>query len=160
MFFVGLWTSTQFISDTSLQYQMFIYQTKCWYSFQEGIHCALWLGPVVRSVAMADCRSRGCEFDPSLIRYFCWGWSWNIFKVTPLLLIQEGLMSVKSKSMYTKYWLTALVKLAQEKCVVRLNDSLDLTTVVDLDVKPQTTKNAVSYCPKLVSFPTTIFHIC
>ena len=34
--------------------------------------------------------------------------------------IQEGLLSVTSESMCTKYWLTAyLVKLSHEKCVVR-----------------------------------------
>ena len=31
-----------------------------------------------------------------------------------LLLIQEGLLSVTRKSMYIKYWLTALPELAQE----------------------------------------------
>ena len=49
-------------------------------------------------------------------------------------------MSVKSESMCTKYWLRASVKLAQEKCVVRLNDCQDMTIGVDLDVKAQTTR--------------------
>ena len=46
---------------------------------------------------VSDYRSRGCKFDPS---------------VPSLLLIQEGLLSVTSESMCTKYH---LVKHAQEK---------------------------------------------
>ena len=37
-----------------------------------------------------------------------------------------------------KYWLTALSKLAQEKCVVGLTDCLDMTIAVDWGFKLQT----------------------
>ena len=70
-----------------------------------------------------------------------------------LLLIQEGLVSVKSESMCMKYWLTASVKLAEEKCVVRLSDCQDMTIAVDLDVKPQTTQTLFLIVQNLCYFP-------
>ena len=64
----------------------------------------------------------------------------EIFSAAILLLplIQEGLLSVTSKSMCTKYWLTTKSKLAQEKSVVRLTNHLNMTIAVDFDGKPQT----------------------
>ena len=57
--------------------------------------------------------SRGREFDPGLVPYFCGDWSWNYFygHSPPFRwIIQEGLLSVTSESMCTKYWLTWDVK--------------------------------------------------
>ena len=50
-----------------------------------------------------------------------------------LPLIQEGLLSVTHKVL-----INCLIKLAQEKNVVRLTDHLDMTIAVDWGVKPQT----------------------
>ena len=36
--------------------------------------------------------------------------------ILPLPLIQEEQLSVNGERMYTKYWLTASVRLAQEQC--------------------------------------------
>ena len=48
----------------------------------------------------------GSNFRPAT--YFCGDLSWiNFTVILPLLLIQEGQMSVSGKSMCTKYWLTA-----------------------------------------------------
>ena len=53
-----------------------------------------------------------------------------------LSLIQEGLVSVTSESMYTKHWQTC-----PGKRVVRLTDLLDVTIAVDWDVKSQAKQN-------------------
>ena len=58
----------------------------------------------------SDCRFRGREFDPGPVTYFGGEWSWhNFYCHSPpfLWIIQEGLLSVASESMCTKYWLTA-----------------------------------------------------
>ena len=47
-----------------------------------------------------------------------------------------GLLSVTSESMYTKYWITAKVKPAQEK--VWLYVTVMMIIAVDCDVKHQT----------------------
>ena len=47
-------------------------------------------------------------------------------------------MPVTSESMCTEYWLTTESKLAAEKCVVRTTDGLNMTTAINLNVKPQT----------------------
>ena len=39
--------------------------------------------------------------------------------ILPLPLIQEGLLSVTSESMCTKYWLTTLLSLPRKKSVIR-----------------------------------------
>ena len=60
-------------------------------------------------------------------------------------LIQEGLLSVTSKSMCTKYWLTASkVKLVQEKVWLG-----ELTVAVDRDVKHQPKPIKVQCSPSL-----------
>ena len=67
----------------------------------------------------SDCRSRGCEFDPGPVPYFRGDWSWNNFygHSPPFRwIIQEGLLSVTSKSMCTKFWLTACSNLPRKKC--------------------------------------------
>ena len=83
------------------------------------------LGRVAQSVrclatdASLDCRSRGREFDPGLVPYFHGDWSWNNFYChSPPFhwIIQEGLLSVTSESMCTKYWLTACSSLPRKKC--------------------------------------------
>ena len=68
---------------------------------------------------VSDCRSRGREFDPSSVLYFHRDWSWNYFygHSPPFRwFIQEGLLSVTSKSMCTNYWLTACSSLPRKKC--------------------------------------------
>ena len=68
---------------------------------------------------VSDCRSRGREFDPSPVPYFRGDWSWNNFygHSPPFRwFIQEGLLSVTSESMCTKYWLTACSSLPRKKC--------------------------------------------
>ena len=74
----------------------------------------------------SDCRSRGREFDPGLVPYFSGDWSWNniyglwnnFFRQSPPFrwIIQEGLLSVTSESMCSKYWLTACSSLPRKKC--------------------------------------------
>ena len=68
---------------------------------------------------VSDCRSRGREFDPGPVPYFRGDWSWNNFygHSPPFRwFIQEGLLSVTSKSMCTNYWLTACSSLPRKKC--------------------------------------------
>ena len=52
---------------------------------------------------MSDCRSRGREFDPGPVPYFCGDF---LRPFSSLPLIQEGLLSVTSESMCMKYLLT------------------------------------------------------
>ena len=66
----------------------------------------------------SDCRSRGCELGPGSVPYFCGDWSRNNFYChSPPCrwIIQEGLLSVTSESMCTKYWLTACSSLPRKK---------------------------------------------
>ena len=63
-----------------------------------------------------------------------------------LLLIQEGLVSVTIERMSMKYWF--LVKLVQEKGVVRLTDRLNMTIAVDWAVTRHTlNQKHVHYIP-------------
>ena len=74
---------------------------------------------------MSDCRSRDREFYLGPVPYFGGDWSWNnISDHSPPypLFIQEGLLSVSSKSMCTKYWLTACSSMLRKKSVVRWID--------------------------------------
>ena len=85
----------------------------------------------------SDCRSRGREFDASPVPYFRGDWSWNNFySHSPPFrsIIQEGLLSVTSESMCTKYWLTACSSLPR-KSVVRWTDRPAMTIAVDLGRK-------------------------
>ena len=78
-----------------------------------------------------DCRSRGCKFDPGPVPYFLGDWSWNNFygHSPPFRWwIQEGLLSVTSEGMCTKYWLIA----CPGKSVVRWTDHPTMTIAVDL----------------------------
>ena len=86
---------------------------------------------------MSDCRSRGHEFDPGPVPYFCGDRLWNYFYChsPPFrLFIQEGLLSVTSKSMCMNYWLTACSSLPR-KSVVRWTDRPAMTIAVDLGRK-------------------------
>ena len=91
----------------------------------------------------SDSGSRGREFDPGLVPYFRGDWSWNNFDshFPPYRwIMQEGLLSVTSKSMCTKYWLTASSSLLR-KSVVRWTDRPTMTMAVDLGRKAtKTTK--------------------
>ena len=94
----------------------------------------------------SDCRSRGREFDPGLVPYFPGDWLWNNFygHSPPFRwIIPEGLLSVTSENMRTKYWLTSMFKLAQEKSGVRCTDCPAMNIAVDLGIKAtkQTNKN-------------------
>ena len=99
-------------------------------------------GRVAQSVmsgyrCVSDCRSRGREFDPCPVPYFRGDWSWNYFygHSPPFRwFIQEGLLSVTSESMCTKYWLTACSSLPR-KSVVRWTDRPAMTIAVDLGRK-------------------------
>ena len=67
----------------------------------------------------SDCRSRCREFDPGPVPYFRGDWVWNNFygHSPPFpWIIREGLLSVTSESMCTKYWLTACSSLPRKKC--------------------------------------------
>ena len=56
------------------------------------------VGNVSGNRCESDCRSRGREFDPGQVPHFR-----GDFSSLPLI-IQEGLLSVTSESMCTKYW--------------------------------------------------------
>ena len=76
------------------------------------------VGNVSGNRCESDCRSRGPEFDPGPVPYFRGDWSWNDFygHSPPFRwIIQEGLLSVTSESMCTKYWLTACSCLPRKK---------------------------------------------
>ena len=100
-----------------------------------GPHSAV--GNVSGNRCESDCRSRGREFDPGPVPYFRGDWSWNNFygHSPPFRwIIQEGLFSVTSESMCTKYWLTACSSLPR-KSVVRSTDRPAMTIAVDLGRK-------------------------
>ena len=98
-------------------------------------------GPVGQSVASPIADPGVMSLIPArnhtLMKIDCDIYSLVIFLLS---LIQEGLLSVTSKSMCTEYWLTAYSR----KSVVRLTDHLDMTITVDRDIKPQTNKNFTS----------------
>ena len=77
---------------------------------------------------VSDCRSRGLEFDLVPVPNFPRDWSWNNFYGhSPFRwIIQEGLLSVTSESMCTKYWLTTCSSLPG-KSVVRWTDRPAMT---------------------------------
>ena len=66
----------------------------------------------------------GREFDPGPVPYFRGDWSWNNFygHSHPFRwIIQEGLLSVTSESMCTKYWLTACSSLGSRTNILGQN---------------------------------------
>ena len=77
------------------------------------------VGKVSGNRCESDFRSRGREFDPGPVPYFRGDWLWNNFYIhsPPFRWIsQEGLLSVTSESMCTKYWLTACSSWSMKKC--------------------------------------------
>ena len=102
----------------------------------------------------SDCRSRGREFDPGPVPYFRGDWSWNNFygHSPPFRwIIQEGLLSVTSESMCTKYWLTACSSLPR-KSVVRWTDRPAMTIAVDLGRKATNKQTNKSYTDSIQTF--------
>ena len=91
--------------------------TLCTHSKQPPPRSAV--GNVSGYRCVSDCRSRGREFDPGPVPYFRGDWSWNDFygHSPPFRwFIQEGLLSVTSKSMCTNFWLIACSSLPRKKC--------------------------------------------
>ena len=76
------------------------------------------VGNVYNCRYLSDCRSRGCEFDPSLVPYFRRDWSWN--NSTAILLpfadSRRVVFSYKLKYVH-KVLVNRLVKPAQQKKV-------------------------------------------
>ena len=106
------------------------------------------VGNVSGNRCVSDCWSRGREFDPGPVPFFRGDWSWNNFYGhTPPFrwVIQEGLLSVTSESMCTKYWLTACSSLPR-KSVVRWTDRPAMTIAVDLGRKATKQTNKPIVC--------------
>ena len=76
------------------------------------------VGNVSDNRCESDCRFSGREFHLGPVPYFCGDRLWNNFyRHSPPFcwIIQEGLLSVTSKSMCTKNWLTACSSLPRKK---------------------------------------------
>ena len=83
-----------------------------------------------------DCRSRGRQFDPGLVSCFHGNWSWNNFYGHSPAFSDLRRVVVSYKGKHTQEVLVNhLVKLAQEKSVVRCADCPNMTIAVDWDVK-------------------------
>ena len=68
-------------------------------------------GPCSAFGSETDCRSRGWEFDPGPVSYFCGDWSWNNFYgYSPSCWFKKGWCHLQ-----VKVCVNRLVKLAQEK---------------------------------------------
>ena len=78
----------------------------------------------------SGCRSRGREFGPSPVPYFCGG---LITTIVLIPMFQEGLLSVTSESMCMKYWFIPLNQDCPEKKCAHM--------AVDWGVKHQTKPN-------------------
>ena len=91
---------------------------------------------------MSHCSSRGREFDPGPVPYFCeidheilFLWS---FSTLPLNHSRRVYVSYKQKYVH-KVLVNCLFKLAQEKSVARLTDRPEMTIAIDWYVKQQNT---------------------
>ena len=73
-------------------------------------------GPVAQSVACLTADPGIASLIPAQSQTFVEIDREIISMVVLLLLIQEGLLSVTSESMCTKYWLTAQSSLPRNKC--------------------------------------------
>ena len=75
------------------------------------------VGKVSGNRCKSDCRSRGREFDPGPVPYFRGDWLWNNFYgySPPFRWIIQGLLSVTSESVCTKYWLNACSSMPRKK---------------------------------------------
>ena len=106
-------------------YRSIFYLVPMVWNIKSILHCkAACTGPrstvgnVSGNRCESDCRSSGNDFDPGPVPYFRGNWLWNNFYgVSPPFrwIIQEGLLSVTSKSMCTKYWLTACLSFLRKK---------------------------------------------
>ena len=93
----------------------------------------------------SDCRSRGRQFNPSPVPYFREDRFWNNFSSLPLNHLRRIVVSYKLKYVHEEL-VNCLVKLAQEKSVVRWTDRPTMTIAVDLGrkaTKPKETKEMV-----------------
>ena len=95
-------------------------------------------GPRSTIGSKSDCCSRGCVFFPGMAQYF--------HIDSPPSTDQEGLL------LQAKVCGVSIVKLVQEKSLVRLTDLLGMTIAVDLDVKPQTKQNHIWQSSVFTSF--------
>ena len=77
---------------------------------------------------------QGRDLDPGPLTYFPGDWSW---KIPTAILLPSPVSSYKRKYLH-KVLVNRLVKLAQEKSVVKWSDRSDITIAVDWDVKHQT----------------------
>ena len=105
------------------------------------------VGNVSGNRCESDSRSRGCDFYPGPVPYFRGDWSWNNFyghSPSFRWIIQDGLLSVTSECICTKYWLTACLSLSR-KNVVRWTDHPAMTIAVDLGCKATKQTKALLY---------------
>ena len=73
-----------------------------------AVTCGYFCGNMSGCRYLSDCRSKGRKFDPGLVPYLVEIDHEILLRpFTSLWMIHEGLLSVTSKSMCTKYWLTA-----------------------------------------------------
>ena len=103
----------------------------------------------------SDWRSRGREFDLGPVPYFCGDRSWNNFYGHSPLSTHSRRAVVSYKRKYVQeVWVNCLVKLAQEKSMVRWTAHPDMTIDVDWDVKHQNKqkKQMMYICQKYCAF--------
>ena len=88
---------------------------------------------------VSNCRCRGREFDPVPVPYFCGDRSWNSFygHSPPFCWFKKVVFCYKGKYVQ-EVLVNCLVKLVQEKSMVRWTQDPDMTIAVDWDVKHQT----------------------
>ena len=86
----------------------------------------------------ADCRPRCREFKSRPDPILRGDWSWNVFYgwYPPSADFKKGCCQLQT--LVRAILVNRVVKFSQENNVVRLNDRLDMTIVVEWDVKPQT----------------------
>ena len=95
-----------------------------------------------RCVGVSDCRSSGCEFNPGRSHTFV-EIDYELISTVILLPSADSsrvVVSYKGKYVH-KVLVNLLVKLAQEKSVVRSTDCLDMTIAFDRGVKHQNKNN-------------------
>ena len=95
---------------------------------------------------MSDCRSRGHEFDPGPVPYFR-----EIISTAILLLSADSrrvVVSYKRKYVH-EVLVNCLVKLAQEKNVVRQTDRPHMTIIVDWDIMHSTRQTLRAFACKV-----------
>ena len=119
--FLWIFSLVIFMGDPSLRLSEVLSRREELVQIRHGFHTNkshIWAQSVKCHRYESDCRSRGRELDPGPVPYFRGDWSWNNFYChSPPFrrIIQEGLLSVTSESMCTKYWLTACSSLSRKK---------------------------------------------